>query len=498
MRERELKLAVGDTFVMPPLVGEELGVAEAHELPELELGTIYHDTSDLRLARNGVTLRYRVGDPGGPVWTLKLPVAGEDASSRDELDFEGGPAFVPSAARSLVAGWVRHAVLLPAAAMSTRRRRWLLTDAEGAELAELAQDEVSVLDGDRVVARFRELEIESRGPELEVLLPIARHLQRAGAVPAAPVPKAVRALGARATAQPDVVPVSARSDSNAGDAVRAAIASAFLCLLAHDPSARLGDAEAVHQMRVATRRLRSDLRTLAPLIDPEWRAGLTDELRWLADLLGRVRDRDVELALLAGLGGDLGPAVEHLEADLRGREAAARTELLTAIASPRYLDLLDRLADAARAPMLADDAQRRARKVLPRLGRRSARQLLKRAASIDAESDDGDYHRVRIAAKRARYAAEAVAPFAGPSARAQRRFASRAAAVQDALGRLQDAVVLEEDARRLLSQREGDASFAFAAGQLVGRLEATRREARAALPRLRKRAARAAADLGAT
>src|SRR5918996_5442083 len=102
MRERELKLAIGDTFVLPSLVDDGSGVAAVRDLPELELGSIYHDTADLRLARSGVTLRYRIGDEGGPRWSLKLPVPGEDLSEREEISFEGSPAEIPAGARDLV------------------------------------------------------------------------------------------------------------------------------------------------------------------------------------------------------------------------------------------------------------------------------------------------------------------------------------------------------------------------------------------------------------
>ena len=497
MRERELKLAVGDTFVLPPLVSRETGVASAEELPELELGSVYHDTSDLRLARHGVTLRYRVGEPAGPVWTLKLPIASHDASERDELDFQGGPAGIPAGARSLVSAWVRHAVLAPASAMSTRRKRWLLADADGGPIAELAQDDVSVLDDGRVAARFRELEIESLGPDLDRLLPIARQLQRAGAVPAAPVPKAVRALGARATAPPDVTPVFPAPDSSGGDAVRGAIAAGFLRLRANDAPARLGDVEAVHQLRVATRRLRSDLRTFEPVIDPDWAAGLTTELRWLGGMLGAVRDRDVQLDLLRRVTADLDADLQPLVADLEAAEATARRELLDAMSQPRYLDLLDRLVDASRSPLLAVGADRRARKALPPLARDAVRRLRRRGGRVGPADDDAAYHRVRIAAKRARYATEAVAPFLGTREPAHARLAKRIGELQDMLGTLQDAVVLEQDTRRFLAAREGDAAFAFAAGQLVGRLAGVRRDVRAAYPALWKRVLKAARAIDA-
>jgi inorganic triphosphatase YgiF len=499
VRERELKLSVGDTFVMPTLADPAIGVAEARELPELELGSVYHDTSDLRLARHGVTLRYRVGEQAGPRWTLKLPVGGTTGpgAEREELDFEGGPGTIPAAARSLVTAWVRHAVLVPASAMSTRRRRWLLVNDSGSAIAELAQDDVSVLDDGRVAARFRELELESRGPALDALLPIARLLQRAGAVPAAPVPKAVRALGARATAPPDIVVPAPATRPTAAHAVRAALATGLVRLLDHDPPARLGDTEAVHQMRVATRRLRSDLRTFAPLLDRAWADGLADELRWLGGLLGQVRDRDVELELLARTGSDLAPEIDPLRADLETAQAASRAELMAALGQARYLDLLDRLVEAARQPMLDVGAQRRAKRALTPLTRQAARRLLRRAARIARDDDDAAFHRVRIAAKRARYAAEAVAPFMGRRWSGYARLAGRAAALQDRLGTLQDAAVLESDARRVLASREGDAAYAFAAGQLVGRLAAVRDEVRGSYPKLVRRAARAAKAIGA-
>ena len=100
MGELDLKLAIGDTFVVPPLSeGDDTAVATVKDLPELELGSIYHDTVDLRLARSGVTLRYRIGDPGGPCWP-PLPVPNSDSGEHEELSFPGGPADIPAAAET--------------------------------------------------------------------------------------------------------------------------------------------------------------------------------------------------------------------------------------------------------------------------------------------------------------------------------------------------------------------------------------------------------------
>ena len=235
MGELDLKLAIGDTFVLPPLSEDgDTAVATVTDLPDLELGSIYHDTVDLRLARSGVTLRYRIGDRRRTV--LVAEAAGSQWRSRRArgAQLPGGPADIPAAARDLVSAWARRGHLAPAAALSTRRRRWLLAAADGTDLAELVQDDVSVLDGERVIGRFRELELESRGAALDQLQPIVVALQRAGATYSEPVPKSVRALGPRAAAAPDVVVPVPDPEAPAGEAVRFAMAGGTRRLMEND------------------------------------------------------------------------------------------------------------------------------------------------------------------------------------------------------------------------------------------------------------------------
>ena len=82
-----------------------------------------------------------------------------------------------------------------------------------------------------------------------------------------------------------------------GDVIRSSIANGYERLLDHDYRLRLrpGDPpeHAVHQARVATRRLRSDLKTFGPFLDPVWLRHTTAELKWLGNRLGQVRDADV-------------------------------------------------------------------------------------------------------------------------------------------------------------------------------------------------------------
>jgi len=236
------------------------------------------------------------------------------------------------------------------------------------------------------------------------------------------------------------------ADATAGDVVRRAIALAAIRLILHDPVVRLdADPEGVHQARVATRRLRSDLRTFRPLLDREWSKGLRDELGWIARILGDVRDGDVLLERLTRRVGEL-PGSEHdasapVLATLARARDEAHADLLATLRSKRYVDLLDRLVDAARAPVFAEEASRAATDVVPGLVRRPWHKLAKRVGKLGDEPSDTRLHEVRIRTKRARYAAEASTPVVGKPARA---FAQAAARLQDVLGDMHDAVVAAE------------------------------------------------------
>ncbi len=118
----------------------------------------------------------------------------------------------------------------------------------------------------------------------------------------------------------------------------------------HDPAARLGDAEGVHQTRVAIRRLRSHLHTFSALIEPEWAQTLLHNVRWLAKLLGRVRDLDVLRAHLNEVTADLSENMEFLFQELDSRHAAAFEALIAALSEGRYVRLLESLLEAVKQP----------------------------------------------------------------------------------------------------------------------------------------------------
>ncbi len=296
----------------------------------------------------------------------------------------------------------------------------------------------------------------------------------------------MQALGAAAEAAPDGAADELGGTPTAAEVVRAAIAGSVGRVLRHDAGVRLGDdPEDVHQARVGARRLRSDLRTFRPLLDPEWREGLEEELRWLGGVLGGVRDADVLSERLARQGAELAPedavGVRTLLQRLERDREIARMRMLEAMASDRYLELLDRLVEAARAPHTLPEADRPAAKVLPQLVRKPWRRLRSEVRALAADPPDEALHRVRIRAKRARYAAEAARPAGGKRAAT---LASRIADVQGVLGDHQDAAVAEE------WLRGHSRGAALVAGELVAAQRADRAALRAAWPGTWRRADR--------
>jgi len=297
---------------------------------------------------------------------------------------------------------------------------------------------------------------------------ILARLRTAGAGAPDPTPKLVRALGPPALAPPDVVAVPITEPTVAA-IVAHDLAAAVTELVRHDPGIRIGETpESLHQARVATRRLRSNLGTFQSLLDGHWAAELRDELRWLGDVLGGVRDTDVLLARLeakaATLDPDDQPAALRLLDTLRAERERRRTLLLEALRSERYVTLLERLVQGSRRPRLLlriDDEDDRT--ILRDLVRKPWSRLRDAAAALGDDSSDQELHALRIRAKRARYAAEAVAPGLGKPART---FARVIAGVQEGLGDHQDAVLAAEWLRRNAAAT-GDEAIGFAAGQLA-------------------------------
>lgn len=280
-------------------------------------------------------------------------------------------------------------------------------------------------------------------------------------------------------AEPELGPTSGVwcEHDSARAVIRRALDAAVSRLEDEFPRARQGDdPEGVHQARVATRRIRSDLRTFARLVDPDRCREVRAELAWLADALGRVRDLDVLADVLAaaasGAGVDPSGLVPIL-ADVDARRDVARRDLLAVLDSERAETLLTMLRAMAADPPTTGNALGRADVRLRPLVRSPWRKLVRAVDHLDPEPDIADLHRVRLLAKRTRYAAEAVADVFG---RPARRFAKAVTEVQGVLGDMNDAEVAIVHLRRVADTLPP--TGAFAAGQLTRHLEVVAEGAR--------------------
>jgi CHAD domain-containing protein len=451
--EREIKLAPGEGFVLPELGGERL--------PTRIFISTYYDTHDLRLARHGVTFRHRVEDGAG-LWQLKLP---RDAA-RLELELAGPPARPPAEMIDLLPAYLRGRDLVAVARLRTRR--------EGirARGAEIVDDNVAVLEGQRVARRFREVEVELLEGDERTLRQLEKELRKAGATSTGQLrPKLFRALDLAGTLEPTP---EIGNDTPPGEALGIALDAEYRALLAHDPGTRRGDdPEDLHQLRVATRRLRAFLRAAHPLVDSDWATSLRAEVGWLGGHLGPARDLDVMLdrlrAEVAALGGDADAASGLLDA-LEAERAAAYRDVVDTLGGDRYFALLDRLEAAAAPPLTGDET------TLARIFHRQARKMRRVLSELGEDPEDDALHASRIAVKRARYAADLAAHELG---RRSERFVTVAKQLQDILGDHQDAVVAEG---RIRAWAASAPESGFVAGRLV-QLERDRMAAaRAAWP----------------
>jgi CHAD domain-containing protein len=484
LREEELKFGVHGRFVLPDLADVLGRKYRVEGRGRRVLIAVYYDTADLRLARLGITLRHRTGEDGPP-WHLKLPKGSTAAGAmvREELAVDGPESTPPCELTALVTAWTRTLPLVPVATLRTDRDTYLLTNANGDVLAELVDDTVEVSDGRGVLAdgsgvrtTFREIEVErkayGKGAD-RVLALAAEALVDAGAMPGTGTPKLIRALGPRAATPPDL-PVAGEVTprSSATDAIAFVLRRSARRLLEYDVRVRRDEPDAVHQARVCCRRLRSDLHTFGPLVDAEWAAPLDAELRWLAAALGGARDAEVLRARLRSTAttDPLAPIDEEIigriDAVLGDRQRQAMGSLATALDSDRYTAMLDLLIETVRTPETVDLASQKAVWVLPAMVEVVWEKLASRAGKLRLDDPDDTWHAARIRAKRARYAAEAVAPVIGSPAT---QLAKVCAQVQEVLGEHQDAAIAADEWRDIATAHSDDTGLVLSCGRLIER-----------------------------
>jgi len=510
--EIEKKYDVGTGAVVPALEGAA-GVARTGKPHTDVLEAVYFDTPHHTLAGRHITLRRRTGgkDAG---WHLKLPpqaaASGEGPQQRTELHAPlGRPDAIPDALLTHLHAYLRGAVPVPVVRLETRRTTYPLYGDDGVHLADLADDQVTaerLADGDKAAPQlWREWELELVHGDPGLFGPVEELLAAAGARPAGHASKLARALGTgtgaakRASAGGEAGAALSGQEAAAEStpallagkrAPAAAVVTVYVAaqidqILANDPAIREEEPDAVHNMRSATRRIRSILAAYGKLYRASPVRRLRSELKWLGQLLGQPRDaevlREVLRGQLAGLppGEGIAEATTRLEQRTGGDYDAAYRLLQEALGSGRYFRLLDRLEDFRDNPPVRSEAvtpgRRAAAKAVDKATKRVRRSHKAAKRARRGTEQELALHRVRKDAKRLRHVAESAALVHGKRAGKVAKAAHRQ---QKILGRFHDAVV----ARDLLAGIAADGTDAATAGiyaQLLNQQEERMLAARA-------------------
>lgn len=516
--EVEAKFAVDDTIAVPDLTALT-AVETAGETVHHSLSAIYYDTADLRLTRAKITLRRRTGgkDDG---WHIKLP----GASGRTELHAElTDPSTPPAELLDTVRAIIRREPLSPIAQVDNNRAETPLFDADGDQVAEFCDDHVtawSLLPGGQQTS-WREWEVELAG-ELSETVEGAALLHEAtsllinrGARKSASSSKLATALGDSAAAAP--VPPYMNTDGLEEDSPAKAVVDSLRVqrdrLVEWDPKVRNDEWDSVHQMRVATRELRSLLETFEGILIGDQLTHIENELKELAALLGTARDAEVVEARFAGLldsdttGMIDDSATEHIRGDMRREYERAHRRILRTLDSERYLTLLDDIDALLANPPLASDSpagetgssedaaaaegasasadaiadssennspgtdtdeSRSAEEILYEHLERGYKKLVKRNklaekyypdTSLPLHQREEYVHDVRKAAKKLRYSANA----AKDSGLKAGKLSKACKELQEILGDYQDAVTSRDRIEKLAegARRRGEDTFAY-------------------------------------
>jgi CHAD domain-containing protein len=510
--EVELKLDAEADFVLPDLSALP-GVSSVEDGVLQQLKAVYLDSPDLRLVRSGTTFRRRTGgtDAG---WHLKLPPTRTGTGTgRLEVRRAAGRSVqsVPPKLLELVRVQLRGESVAPVARITTHRTVRRLLDARGVVLAEVADDQVTAeaMGEELTTTSWREIEVELVEGDEALLNAAAVLLTAAGARPSDSGSKLRRALAHRldqltvstpANGSP-LLKSAGKSKQNkeknnprgkaeararkreplAGDVALQYLRAHVAALLSQDPLVRLEAEDGVHQMRVATRRLRATLSTFSTLFQPGSVESLREELKWLGGVLGSARDAEVMRARLtkeiAAQPAELvvGPVQRRVDLELNETYRTAREHVLEALDGERYLNLVAALEQFVSAPPFDTPASAEASSQVQALVRKAGRRVRKASAALDATGSrmavsdrEHPLHEVRKAAKRARYAAEAAVPVAGKRAK---RMARSMEQIQETLGNHQDAVVAQTWLRDLGMRAFLNGENAFTFGRLHGLIE---------------------------
>jgi triphosphatase len=492
LRPVERWLATLPTLAIETVDG---GTVTALARPPRRLVDSYLDCEDWRIARAGFVVRTRRRGRSDEV-TLKDNRPAEQSGLRQRLEvtevlppsgLEGlGPDGPVGRRLRAIVGSRRLREVLQ---VRTRRRPFALR-VGGVDVAEIALDDTMIVVGTgQRPMQLRRVEVEVHPDWLDALEPIVEQLRLTCGLQPARLSKfeaGLLALGEEIPGTPDLGPTDISAGSTMGDLAFAVLRRQLAVVRAKEPGTRLGeDPEELHDMRVATRRLRAALSLFEGVL-PVRAQVFRDELGWLGRLLGAVRDLDVQLQGLAGMSSAVDapdghdPMVE-LSALLEREREAARGDMLNGLDSVRWERLAKGLtAMAQQGPARRSLATREPAEIgLPPLVLQRHHKVRKAAKRAKQSGVVADFHALRIRCKRLRYALEFSSDVYGGKTS---RFVRDLAVLQDELGEMQDAEVAS---LQLTDLATGDAHLPAATVFMMGGVaERHRRRVQRLLKRL--------------
>jgi triphosphatase len=418
--------------------------------PPQRLVDSYLDTDDWRMARAGFVVRTRRRGRQDEI-TLKTTRWAEAGGFRQPLDvceelpdlgvIALGPDSPVGRRVHTLAG---RQSLRPVLEVRTRRRSFVLR-IDGRDAAHIALDDTAIVvgNGQRPMQLSR-VEVRALPAWTDALGPLVQRLRVACGLQPAELSKFEAGLLARGVVipePPDLGPTAIDPETNLGELAYAVLRRQLAVLRAKEPGTRLGeDPEELHDMRVASRRLRAALDLFADVLPIRARS-FRSELGWLAGVLGVVRDLDVQLDAQAAM---VEPGQEAIWADLTTvllrERAAARGAMLAALDSARWERLVNGMATMVQqGPFRRSTTTRLAALIaVPELINTTHTAVVKAARRAKRSREAADFHRLRIRCKRLRYSLEfSEELYDGRTSRYTRQLAK----LQNQLGLFQDAEV---------------------------------------------------------
>lgn len=465
-----------------------------------EITDTYYDTDDWCLYRAGYALRVRRKKGAGAEATMKFLARAEESGVKRRREISeplGSPDLRNLSKDSGPVGERLHYLAGPKALrtlfeIKTRRSTYGL-GFDGTDAGELVLDETTVPgeDGSDPVS-FDRVEVEVEPEAFSSFEPFVEELRQGSGLSPATNSKYRAGLLARKLEPPELPDLGSTEVNvslSVGEVAFAVLREQFRVFLARESGARLGeDPEELHDVRVASRRMRAAMRIFAEVL-PEQVRELEGELRWVAQRLGDVRDLDVQLDRLERWISEAAPEDRELLASLgavlQERREKARSQMLQALNSRRYARFVESFSELLkRGPSChSKAAQRPILEVGPALVRKRYRKVRKIGDGITPDSPPEDYHRLRKRGKRLRYALEFLSNVYGKPAE---NLVKALKNLQDVLGDHQDAVVAAGYLRELSVKRGGNRKLppeaVFVMGGIARRYQERAEELRAQFP----------------